>query len=224
MVKQILYTGLDPSHFQARGSITHIPLIRIVPRPLSDPCVQQALQNFSAYTHIIITSRSTVLILEKHMYDFGLKKEAWSAKIHIAVGRGTAAQLKSSGICPAIIAKTETAEGVVEELKKISLYQTFFFWPHSSQARPVLQTYLEQSGAPFHACQLYDTVSCCPPDLNVASFDEIIFTSPSTVDAFFNNFGRFPDEKIYACIGPVTQSRFDFRNRELGRTHRHQLP
>jgi uroporphyrinogen-III synthase len=209
-VKQVLYTGLDPSHYQSAGEVSHIPFIQIVPRPFSDPSVQQALQKFSEYTHIIVTSKSTVKILEKYLCDYGFNKEDWKAKSHIAVGKRTAAQLKSSGIYPDIIADVETAEGVEEELKKISSPETFFFWPHSAQARPVLHAYLEQSGAHFHTCQLYDTLPRYPPDIDIVSFDEIVFTSPSTVNAFFQFFGAFPDNKIFSCIGPVTKERFDF--------------
>jgi uroporphyrinogen-III synthase len=208
-VKQVLYTGLDPSHYKSAGEISHIPFIQIVPRPLTDPFVQQALQKFSKYTHIIVTSKSTVKILEKYLCNYGFNKEEWRAKTHIAVGSRTAAQLENSGICPDIIAEVETAEGVVEELKKISSPETFFFWPHSAQARPVLQAYLEKSGFPFCTCPIYDALPCCPADINIAPFDEIVFTSPSTVDAFFQFFGRFPDDKIYTCIGPVTQGHFE---------------
>lgn len=211
-VKQVLYTGLDPSHYKSAGEISHIPFIQIVPRPLNDPSLQQAFQNFSEYTHVIVTSKSTVKILEKFLWDYGISKKDWRAKTHIAVGSRTAAQLENSGISPAIIADVETAEGIVDELQKMSLAGSFFFWPHSAQARPVLKAYLEQSGALFHACDLYDTLPCCPSGLNIAAFDEIVFTSPSTVDAFFQFFGGFPDDKLFTCIGPVTQSHFDSLN------------
>src|SRR5215207_2155601 len=83
-VKQVLYTGLDPLHYRHAAEVTHIPLIRIVPRPLNDPSMQQAFQKFSSFTHIIVTSKSSVEILEKCMLAYGIKKEEWRAKTHIA--------------------------------------------------------------------------------------------------------------------------------------------
>jgi uroporphyrinogen-III synthase len=55
---------------------------------------------------------------------------------------------------------------------------------------------------------LYETVAQRVepvPDLRL--FDEIVFTSPSTVDAFFEIFGHIPSGKKIVAIGPVTADR-----------------
>jgi len=54
-------------------------------------------------------------------------------------------------------------------------------------------------------CSFYDTTSVAPnPSLNLQQFDEIVFTSPSTVDAFIQFFKQLPHDKQLTCIGPIT--------------------
>ena len=76
MTKNVLYVGLNPTHFKTEGKLTHFPLIEIIPRPPTDLQVQSALDAFSSYTHIIITSKSTVKILKDYVpLDLWKKKE-----------------------------------------------------------------------------------------------------------------------------------------------------
>jgi uroporphyrinogen-III synthase len=41
---------------------------------------------------------------------------------------------------------------------------------------------------------------------NLAAFDEIVFTSPSTIEAFLAIFGALPRDKILTPVGPVTEA------------------
>lgn len=209
MAKKVLYLGLDPLRYQVEGEITHYPIIQIVPRLADDPFIKQSIANFALYTHVIITSRSTVKILFDYLLLANYQKQDWLGKVVIALGRATSSQLLSYGITPQIIAQEETAEGIISELKQIypSLRQPFFFWPHSALSRPILANYLKQQGFRFQECILYETkVSNCLPLPSLTLFDEIIFTSPSTVDAFLTIFGQLPANKKLTPIGPVTAS------------------
>lgn len=200
--KRILYLGLDPSHTETNGEFVHLPIIQIVPRALTDAEVQHALQQFANYTHVIVTSKTTVSILNGYLPS----ANAWNEKIILAVGRVTAKHLEACGITPTIIASEETAEGLIHEMEQLDLTKAYLFWPHSAKARPVIKDYLEANHIAHTSCILYEPKTQIPKELpELANFDEIIFTSPSTVDAFFEIFGYFPTHCALTPIGPITK-------------------
>ena len=209
MQKRILYLGLDPTHYQAQndGTITHWPIICIVPRPLTDPAIQRALAAFKHYSHVIFTSKSTVAILHDYLNRLGIPSESWAAKMTLAVGQATTKHLEVYGIKASVVAQEETAEGLINVLQQLPLKQAHLFWPHSAQARSVIRDFFIDQGIRYTACPLYDTQTYVPgslPDLN--TFDEIVFTSPSTIKAFLEIFGQLPSHLCLTPIGPVTAS------------------
>lgn len=129
----------------------------------------------------------------------------------ICVGKKTAEELSKQDFKAHLIAEEETSEGIVEELKKLSFSQPpFFLWPHSALSRPIIKDFLENSTIPFKECILYDTKPHkMEPIPSFSSIDEIIFTSPSCVDAFLEIFGPLPQNKILTPIGPITKKRLD---------------
>jgi len=185
--KHILYLGLEvPLHLYL-DKIYHYPVIRIIPR--------QAVVDLEKYTHILLTSKTAVRLLPILLKD----------KIYIVVGKSTASVLREQGIEAHLIASEESSEGIIKELDKISLQNAHLFWPHSALSRPLINHYLTSKGVSFEECVLYDTL--CQrlhpvPDLN--DFDEILFTSPSTVQGFLEIYGSLPTDKKLTAIGNVT--------------------
>ncbi len=213
MTRRILYLGLDPQHYrqQVKGEIVHWPIIQIVPRPLSDPLLQEALLRFPLYSHLIVTSKSTVNILATYLPLLGIPH--WQDKQTVAVGKVTAAALIKEGIHPCRIAREETAEGVAAELEQLDLKEAHLFWPHSSQARRVLKDFLVDRSLCHTTCVLYDPVPrLMDPLPHLEDFDRVVFTSPSTVDAFFQLFKTWPDRLEFAAIGPITAHYLQTRN------------
>lgn len=208
--KRVLYLGLDPAHARIEGEIIHCPLIEIVPRPPDDPAIANAIKLFPAYTDLLFTSKTAVNILAAYLplYNFAIKDAA--TKQIAAVGRQTAASLLALDLPVTLIAEEETAEGLVAALSSLSFENRYFFWPHSSLARPVLADFLRSRGARFEACAFYDTLPqrlVNPPCLD--TIDEIVFTSPSTVDAFLALIGPLPRDKILTPIGPITAAKLN---------------
>lgn len=200
----VLYTGTDPSHFVSDKAVIHYPLIEIVPRPLDDVSIYSVMADLDRYTHIVFTSKNTVPIFCAWMKVVGCIPEAEI----IAVGKVTAEALRSVGLYPAHIARDERQEGVIELLMLQDLKHAYILVPRSSQARPQIQLFLEKYGIRHQLCDLYDTVPKVPkvlPDLSTV--DEIVFTSPTTVDAFIQVFGTLPADKQLTSIGPVTEEK-----------------
>lgn len=130
--KNVLYLGLDPSHFETLGQIVHYPVIKIKPRKVS-------FKNLNLYSHIIFTSKTAVKLFFQNV-----AKENIKGKVLIAVGEITAWYLKEQGFQPQLIAEEETQEGIISLLEKINLEKVFILLPRSSIARPILDDYLKR--------------------------------------------------------------------------------
>lgn len=173
-----LYLGLKPP-----PGVTHYPMIRIV--PLNPPI------DYKGVTHLIVTSQ-TVLELIKPPKEITL----------LAVGAKTASKATGQKVQ---VAKEEQAEGVVELLKEVDPKTAKILYPHSAKARPLIREYLEK-GYDFTDIALYDVAyQALDPKPHLADFDKIVFTSPSTVEAFFTFFPSIPNGVEVECIGPITR-------------------
>lgn len=205
-MKKILYLGLSLPRGPLEGEIIHWPIIKIVPRSINDPDIQNAFQNFDAYTHLVITSKTTIPLLFEFAKGFGIAERAVQAKYVFAVGKATAATAISHGISATFPVTDETAEGLVAAIKNYDLHNAYLFWPHSALSRSILPDFFNKEKIKYSSAIFYDTIPnreiCTLPDLTL--IDEIVFTSPSTVDAYCQILGPIPWHKQITPIGPVT--------------------
>jgi uroporphyrinogen-III synthase len=201
-MKNILYLGTDPHSYKAEGNLVHCPVIQIVPRELNEE-IQTAFQQFGLFTHIIYTSKHSVQLTQQFMKEFNLE---YVDKTLLAIGLSTACAVV--GI--ATLAEEPTQEGMIRLLDTLNLQDAYVFFPKSSLAREDLQNYLVSRNIRHLICNLYDTL---PNGLEalpqIDLFDEIVFTSPSTVHAFIKIFGAIPFDKQITAIGPITQKAID---------------
>ena len=195
---KILYLGTDPSRFGRE--VVHCPLIEVKPLPLPDAVVR----DFDAFTHVILTSPNAARL--------------WAAaklqhKKILSIGRGTAEALKEAGWYCFATASPETQEGMIDLLKVACGGDSYLLYPRSSRARPLLANYLKEAGLKHQVCNLYDTVYLKPDPLpSLDDFEEIVFTSPSTIEAFLQIYGSLPKNKTLTCIGPVTSAAMRDKN------------
>jgi uroporphyrinogen-III synthase len=204
----VLYLGLNPPPSLLQSyQVVHYPVIKILPAPMTNPDVQNALLKLSQFTHLIFTSKTAVDLFFRYVQGFYGDSRILQDKRILAIGQSTASALKREGLPPHAVAEEETSEGVVALLGKDNLDRAKILWPHSALSRPVIADYLRERNIPFTECNLYTTHSYCAeplPDLNAVQ--EIIFTSPSTVDGFCAIFGALPKDKTLTCIGPITEA------------------
>ena len=91
-------------------------------------------------------------------------------------------------------------------MELVSRTKGYFFYPRSKNARPNLIEFMRKNNIPFFDLIVYETVfQKLEPVPDLAQFDEIIFTSPSTVQGFLRIYGALPKDKKLTCIGPVTE-------------------
>lgn len=189
-MRATLYLGLDPKNFSSPNRIVHYPIIRILPLPLCN-------LHFDPFTHWIFTSQTAVRILSSH-----LKK----CPQVIAIGKATAACLKDCGVTPEFVANQETQEGIIALLEKEKFQDPHFLWPRSKKARPVLASWMALQKWKLTEWPIYDIqVNRIEPLPSLDEFEEIVFSSPSIVDAFLEVFGDFPRHARFTTIGPVTR-------------------
>lgn len=189
---KILYVGTDPSRY--RREVVHCPLVETRPLPLPD----SVLRDLYAFTHIIFTSPNGVRILAGQLPIHHLQL--------FAIGRGTEEVIRQLGLVCSGVASDETQEGMIDLLKKRSLENSYLFYPRSASARAILATYLKEAQIKHQLCDLYETVFLKPnPAPYLDDFDEIVFTSPSTIHAFVALYGFLPKNKQLTCVGPITK-------------------
>ena len=146
--------------------------------------------DFAGVTHLIATSQTTLELLDVPPHI-----------VTIAVGKKTAALAKGK----VLVAEEECAEGVVEVLRGVE--EGNLLYPHSVKARPLIGDYLRAHGYRFTAVPLYDIAyQALDPRPNPEEFQKIVFTSSSTVDAYFSYFGSIPKGIEVECIGSITRT------------------
>ena len=121
----------------------------------------------------------------------------------LAIGEGTASKWKERGIEP-IVAPFATQEGMMELLTRIQ--PPFVLYPRSAKARPLLHQFLQKTNLQHVTFDLYDTKIRIPQTLfPLDAIDQIVFTSPSVVEAFFLLYKTIPQRIEFLTIGPVTK-------------------
>jgi uroporphyrinogen-III synthase len=206
-----LYLGLDPRRQKLGKKLVHFPLIAIKSKTLTQAQKAQVIKQLKFSKRILFTSRSAVDLFFSYVKkeDICTEKQLMK-KLFIAIGEGTNERLKHFGIKKAFIPKDATQEGVIDWLEdSISARDKgHIFWPRSTKARDKLQRYCTKRGLSLFSWELYNTCLLrvrSKPDLE--KFQKIIFTSPTTVEAFCLNYGLNKLlSVVWEAIGPVTQT------------------
>ncbi|MEM1282470.1 MAG: uroporphyrinogen-III synthase [Chlamydiota bacterium] len=205
MAGKTLYLGLNPP--KDEEGIVHFPVIHIKTFPVETPSIIKMMSDWEAYTHLVLTSKSAVKAVDSYCSHFDCQREG---KVGIAVGKATAKEMESCGFSVDHIAQREQAEGILEVLECLELGEASILWPHSALSRNVLSDYFLKKKLHVKDVVVYDTL---PVDTDLANapdleqFKKIIFTSPSTVDAFLGIYGTLNVVPELIAIGPITRDR-----------------
>lgn len=196
--------------------ILHCPLIATAPRPYADGDLAAVASGIDAYTHCLFTSKSAVRYFAELLSYHDREASVLADKHLLAVGDGTAAALRTYVGAEAAVATAPqaTAEGMCALIASLDLRDARLLWPHAAPARRTIADFLEARGCSWTECILYDTATRTPAKLlplrqgDDGGVDEVVFTSPSTVDAFVQLYGTLPVATVaLRCCGPVTTAR-----------------
>lgn len=192
--KKILYTGID---VPPGTNYIHYPLIQTAKLPIQ----RKEFLQFDSCTYIIITSKASAKYFHElsSFFQINAKKKQF-----VVVGKKTAQTLLKLGYTHLIVSENESSEGVIATIQKHIQKPSSFFWPHSKKSREVIASFFKDSNHTLIEYVLYDTLFQKPEkNLHEIAFDEIFFSSPSTVDAYFTFFGT--PSKPTSCQGEVTE-------------------
>ncbi len=199
-IQKILYLGLDGSRYRGEGEIIHLPIIEILPKSFEKE-VREAFLALHTFSHVLLTSRTAA----KLYLEYGrLGEQNLSKPTYIIVGKATAEILQKEGLQVAYVAEEERAEGMIDIMEKMDLRAAHLFLPRSSLGRDLIPEYCQKKKISLRVLDLYETKPKAVQLPNLEEIDKIIFTSPSTVEAFFAQAPRLP-KQIQCCpIGPIT--------------------
>ncbi|MFZ5799943.1 MAG: bifunctional uroporphyrinogen-III C-methyltransferase/uroporphyrinogen-III synthase, partial [Candidatus Omnitrophota bacterium] len=203
--KRILFTGLSQKRSFLKGNYFHLPLVKIV--PLDN---YRRFDNYLLYIRqfdwLVFASRYGVEYFFKRLNYVGLDSRFLRGMKIAAVGASTARRLRDYGIIADLAPKEESSAGLLKVFAKMDMKYKKIFLPRSNLADKGLTEGFKNLGCQVTSVVAYKNVMPAHlPDINLESFNEIMFTSPSTVRNFLKQYGRPPKAVKISCIGAVTR-------------------
>ncbi len=221
------------SHENARP--IPLPTIELVSK--GDKIVDEFLESIQQYDpdySVFMSSKAVKLLFDtaKKNSKYEKLQLAVANTIVIAVGPKTKTALESEGIKVSYIPKRFSSVGVGEVLTRLNAVRKKVLVPRSSASTPFLRNLLEKIGLDVKEIHLYDVRSFSDvsqwkefSDLfSQNKIDGIVFTSASSVRAFFDILEKNFDEKTLlnnlqktkiVSIGPFTSeelNKFNVKN------------
>ncbi|MBI4309754.1 MAG: uroporphyrinogen-III C-methyltransferase, partial [Candidatus Omnitrophica bacterium] len=204
--KIFLHCGTHPELYRDLGRIIAWPMIEIKPVALDDQQRIKLVEEFTMADLILLTSPAA----SGHFMNIILQLKPLQEvrhKVLAVIGRHTGQALEGFGISPQIISPGETAQGFFQTLMAIMHVRgKKILFPRSSLPNPFLKDSLESQGARVMEWTIYSNTKPPRRDLPERNIDGIIFTSPSTVKNFLEDYKTIPAGWEILAKGPVTQA------------------
>ena len=207
--KRILFTGLSKERYFEHGSYFHLPLIRIEPLDNYSE-FDKILLKIEQFDWIVFASRYGVEYFFRRLKEIKQDTRSLNGIKIAAVGNSTASKLLDFGLFADLIPKNESSSGLIAEFSarsgKANLKGKKIFLPRSNLSDKGLGDAFKGLGAKVtSSCAYRNVMPDELPKLDLSFFDEIVFTSPSTVRNFKKKYKRIPSDIKVKCIGKVTE-------------------
>ncbi len=210
-----LHCGTHPDIYHHLGRIIHFPMIEIKPAVLNQLQQKKLWQDFESADLIICTSTYAVEYFIKALLSIKPSVN-FSQKYFAVIGAHTQEALGQFGIKPFIVAKDETAQGLYEAITNlIDVDEKRILFPRSNLPNPFLKDALINKGALVAELAIYENTKPPKRDLPSVQIDGIIFTSPSTVKNFLDDYGTIPSSWRIIAKGPVTAKELESKGYQL---------
>lgn len=189
------------------ANVTRINHIELIPHYNNFP------QDFSPYTHIILTSSNGVDILFSYLKDTHIDVRNLLDKKFATVGKSTADTLAKYGIYADIIPNKYTSRDLANALVEKSCNNDNYLILRAFNGSNVLTDILKGNSLKYTDIKTY-TLMCNVQTLeetSLQSLDYIVFGSSMGIKEFFKYKTLPPTVKII-CIGEVCKSTLDSYN------------
>ncbi len=201
-----LFTGLHPQLYKVFEPMIHLPTVEIAPAQVSRETIENLKRKISGYHGLILTSGCGVkhfkALLDEHRLDFKSLLE----KTAVVIGDETArAFQKHFGRAADIIAQIDTSEGLLTALfEKMEVKGNVFLFPRSMLPNPTIKTEIEKRGGCVEELAVYENRKPAKRAFPKTFIKRVIFTSPSTVRHYLEDYGSIPREWTVLARGPLT--------------------
>lgn len=198
-----LYTGLvcnNPDYI-------HTPLIEIVGikdnSHLKTLIEKWYLENCQQVDYLLFTSRYSVKYFKENLGSHPINNNLPNKKI-VSIGDATSKALKDAGFTNIFQVQKDDSYGVIDFFSNKERARVLI--PRSNLALDIIPNGLKNLGFEvFTAIAYQNIMPKNPTKVNIEEIDEIIFTSPSTIDNFLKVYGHLPSNKILKTRGIVTE-------------------
>jgi len=202
---RILYLGTNPDKYKPLGRIVHLPMISIAPIQLAEADVKQLIGQLPSYDMILLTSRYAVHYFFDLLQREGLTAHSLQQCDFAAVGQDTAFVMEQYGVRARFIPAEETGVGMVAALAvNCDLKGKKILFPRSALPNPYIKEELTKQGAAVTELAIYTNTKPEKRELPADPADKILFTSPSTVRNFLQDYGQIPANLKILSKGPKT--------------------
>lgn len=206
MKKRVLYTGLEPAGNFFEKEVLHLPFISMEARSLDIKEIKDVFDRIYSYTHILFTSKYAVASFFRCMEELKVPVDHLDPVFLLAIGSSTRIELEKHKVTINYVGTDETDEGAIRLLETLDIEDGNILLPQSGMTRPKLVHYLVEKGISYEVIILYDLLKQRPAmRVNLNDFDEIIFTSPVAVDAFFEVYDDLPPAMEVHSMGLATR-------------------
>jgi uroporphyrinogen III methyltransferase/synthase len=193
--RQTLLTGTSADDYRQYPHATHTPLINIC-RIDENRHLNEALQAIRSFDWIVFGSRYGVRCFFEAFDEAQYDARALSHLKFASVGKTTTSELSRYRIYPDLEPETESesAEGIVDLFRQTGITNQRILLPRSSKGLKYLPDALKQLGNSVTDIPVYSAEPNARATVHdLSKFRKIIFSSPSTVDAFVQLYGQLPE-------------------------------
>jgi uroporphyrinogen III methyltransferase / synthase len=202
--KTLLHCGTHPDIYRHLGNILHWPMIDIKPVSMSTAEQKHLLLSFGSADIILCTSWYAAEYFIKAIRQ--IKPDvSFENKMFAVIGQRTQKALQEYNIQAAVVSQEETAQGLFKAINRhMDVRGKRILFPRSSLPNPFLKDALSAQGAIVEEITIYANTKPAKKDLPSADIEGVIFTSPSTVRNFLEDYGTIPVSWAIIAKGPVT--------------------
>jgi uroporphyrinogen III methyltransferase/synthase len=202
--KVLLHCGTHPELYRHLGKVLHWPMIDIKPVSMDAAQQKHLLRSYKNADIIVCTSWYAGEYFVKAMHAID-PQVSFDDKTFAVIGRRTQKALQGYDIQAAVVSEEETAQGLLKAItKQMDVRAKRILLPRSSLPNPFLKEALIAAGATVEEITIYVNTKPARRELPSLSIEGVIFTSPSTVKNFLEDYGTIPAYWQIMAKGPVT--------------------
>jgi len=203
LARRMLFTGTDPEHFLKYGPLLHWPMIELSALDLAAR-VKAVREQLPVVRGVIFPSRFSVRCIVEALMEIGDLRLLHGKRL-LAVGPSTQEELAATGLrADAAAANFGGIESLAGHLRPDE--RGAYLYPCSNESpKNDRVARMRDFGIDLQPVEFYRNQPTATQPLPRLEFDRVLFTSSSTVQAYFE---RYPEEsktgRTWIAVGPST--------------------